>query len=98
MADYECFPLWGQSDDLPINIDPQTLPLTSETVQELLNWADLYDGTLNREDPEESGFRTASEAEEFETKGIQLWQTLSDELGPEYEVSYFSKNDSIKSS
>ena len=37
MADYECFPLWGQSDDLPINIDPQTLPLTSETVQELLN-------------------------------------------------------------
>ena len=93
MADYRCFPLWDQSGDFPPNIDPHMLHLSLRTIEALLEWANRYDATLYPDDPAMSGFRTSSEAQEFENQGLQLWRTLQNELGTDYEVSYFSNQE-----
>lgn len=91
MADYDCSPLWWNDEDKVGNIDPQDLPLKSDTVARLNAWAESYDATLNWDDPAtSSGFETAEAEEAFEREGIFLWQQLQKELAPIYKVSYFS--------
>ncbi|MGK7875873.1 MAG: hypothetical protein AB4426_22015 [Xenococcaceae cyanobacterium] len=90
MADYRCHPLWWEDPDKVGNIDPNTLPLSQETLSRLEKWADAYDATLNWDDPTSSGFSSHEESEAFEQEGINLWRQLRKELAPEYEVFYFS--------
>ncbi|MEM8532126.1 MAG: hypothetical protein AAGF95_14870 [Chloroflexota bacterium] len=89
MPDYASFPLWSISGETG-DIDPEQLPLTKTTQERLLAWADTYAATLNLDDPLASGFASDAEAEAFEHEGIALWHELRNELGPDYEVSYFS--------
>lgn len=50
MADYGAFPLWERSRDrAPGDIDPATLPLTTELRTALLAWAREYDERAPRE-------------------------------------------------
>lgn len=89
MADYASFPLWlvsGETGD----IDPEQLPLTKATQERLLAWADTYGATLNPDDPLASGFASDADTAAFEQEGIALWHELRNELGPDYEVLYFS--------
>lgn len=86
MADYDCWPLWGISK--VGNIDPETLPLSVVTRQALGGWAQDYDGTLNRSDPIQSGFKTPAEALAFNTEGWRLWDCLRREL-MDFKVVYF---------
>ena len=44
MADYECYPLWWVNSDKAGDIDPETLPLSQETITRLEKWADIYEG------------------------------------------------------
>lgn len=47
-------------------------------------WAIEFDGTLNMEDPTQSGFSTDEEQELFRRTGIGLARQLQEELGPNY--------------
>ena len=91
MADYECYPLWWVNSDKAGDIDPETLPLSQETISRLEKWADIYDAKLNWEDPNSSGFPSLEAKAAFEAEGISLWKQLQKELAPNYEVIYFSE-------
>jgi len=89
MAHYECYPLWHMDGEVG-DIDPMTLSLSSETRSDLHAWAAMYDDTLDWDDPAQSGFKFPEDADRFERKGLELWQTLQVELSGEYEVVYQS--------
>ncbi|MBD2666045.1 hypothetical protein B6N60_04989 [Richelia sinica FACHB-800] len=91
MADYGCYPLWWASSDKAGDIDPETMPLSEETISRLAKWADIYDAKLNWEDPSSSSFSTLDAQTAFEKEGISLWKQLQKELAPNYEVVYFSE-------
>ena len=88
LPDYECFALWDV--DGIENIDPAKLPISDQLKSRISNWEDAYDGTLNQDDPTESGFNSQEEEASFEKEGRLIWKALKEELGEEYEVSYFS--------
>ncbi|MGK7929101.1 MAG: hypothetical protein AB4290_28340 [Spirulina sp.] len=90
MPDYFSHPLWGLDRDNIGDIDPKTLPLSPETIQQLQNWQDCYDAILNWDDPASSGFASEKDKIDFERQGIELWQKLRQELAPNYEIQYFS--------
>lgn len=89
MAEYESFPLWRTNSGGPANIDPASLPISDELAQALLDWADSYDRTLDRDDPLSSGFPDAAAENYFYAQGEQLARQLAAELGPNYAVEYF---------
>ncbi|MTJ14578.1 hypothetical protein FJR11_18755 [Anabaena sp. UHCC 0187] len=91
MADYGCYPLWWASSDKVGDIDPETIPLSEETISRLEKWADIYNATLNWQDPGNSPDLSPEEAAAFEQEGISLWKQLQKELAPNYEVIYFSE-------
>lgn len=88
LPDYFSYPLWDVEN--PDNIDPATLPLSEATRARLDAWADAYDSILNQDDPGSSGFATEAAKRAFDEEGARLWHAVSEELGPEYTVSYFS--------
>ena len=99
MADYGCYPLWWVEEEKVGAfaqralgaIAPSELPLSQETIKQLEAWANAYDATLNEDYPPDSGLASEQEAEDFERKGVSLWQQLCQELAPDYEVFYFSE-------
>lgn len=90
MPDYFSHPLWGLDLDNIGDIDPQTLPLSPETIQQLKSWRETYDTILNWDDPASSGFASEQDKINFERQGIELWYKLRQELAPNYEIQYFS--------
>jgi len=90
MVDYQCWPLWWSGDHNPGNIDPATLPLRAETVQQLEAWSAIFDATLNRDDPASSAFPSEAALNNFEQHGLELWKQLRAELEPTYTVAYYS--------
>lgn len=86
MPDYDCWPLWGVSD--VGNIDPHTLPLSPEIIERLIRWADMFDSTLNRDDPASSFWPSEYAYEVFKEEGYQLWLALRQELASIYTVWY----------
>lgn len=89
MTDYNYYPLWDM-DDVG-DIDPTELPLSEATIERLLNWQKIYDGTIDWDDPASAGFASEQEKRVFEREGVNLWQQLQQELGDEYEIVYFSQ-------
>lgn len=90
MADYECYPLWIDSDNEVGNIDPDSLLISDSLKNELNKWSDDYDKTLNSDNPLESGFKTINEEIAFKKKGKCLQEKLQIELGNNYDVIYQS--------
>ncbi|CAN5696563.1 hypothetical protein BH11PSE12_BH11PSE12_34570 [soil metagenome] len=86
MADYQCFPLWDSSPGQVGNIDPKDLPISQALTTQLLTWAQLYDGTLNMDDPTCSGFQSNEDEAEFKRVGNELGARLQAELGVEFNV------------
>ncbi|RUT02545.1 hypothetical protein DSM106972_060230 [Dulcicalothrix desertica PCC 7102] len=90
MTDYGCDPLWWDDDEVG-DIEPESLPLSNNTIERLHKWAKAYDATLNWEDPTDSpGFPSLEAKVAFEKEGISLWKQLQTELAPDYQVVYFS--------
>lgn len=90
MADYFCYPLWELGDpDYTGDVDPGSLPLHKETIQRLDHWAEVYDETLNGDDPMHSGFKTKTEEDAWDQEGVLLWKKLQQELGADYQVDFF---------
>lgn len=92
MPDYQCFPLWKTSGEIG-NVNPDELPLTNDLKVALRAWANAYDNTLNQEYPPDSGFASPLEEEAFEAEGKRLWKELQAQLGPEYQVAYYSSRE-----
>ena len=91
MPDYACYPLWWEGENRVGNIDPETLPLSQETIKRLHGWSEAYDATLNWNDPADSpGFLNHNDQEAFEHEGIELWKQLQKELPSHFKVYYFS--------
>ena len=84
MTDYQCYPLWEASPGQVGNIDPSTLPISSDLIAQLKEWARIYDSTLNLDDPARSGFKNDEEKSEFEKFGIEIAERLKNELGSGY--------------
>lgn len=91
MADYGCYPLWWVSSEKIGDIDPETLPLSQQTINRLEKWAEMYDAKLNEDEPTLSSFSSNEEQASFEEEGINLWKQLKQELESNYEVVYFSE-------
>jgi hypothetical protein len=89
MADYHCSPLW-LTEGRGGNVEIETLPISHQLKAALGAWARSYDRTLNQDYPPDSGFRSAVEAEAFDSEGQRLWRALQQELGAAYKVVYFS--------
>jgi len=89
MPDYGCWPLWWSGKHPSDNIDPRTLPLSSETIERLTAWSQIFDAQLNWDDPG-STIWTAEFLQNFEQEGLHLWDKLSGELGDKFEILYFS--------
>ncbi len=47
MADYQCWPLWEEGE----NLDPATLPLSAGLQARLTAWAEAFDASLDWDDP-----------------------------------------------
>lgn len=86
MADYDCFPLWEQSESGVENVDPASLPISAGLRDMLDDWAQRYDDTLNRDDPARSGFRTPDAEATFKGDGEVLLQRLRTELKQDYVI------------
>ncbi|MEH2000215.1 MAG: hypothetical protein V7L00_15945 [Nostoc sp.] len=91
MADYGCYPLWWVSPEKVGNIDLETLPLIPETIKRLDKWEEIYNATLNWQDPANSPDLSEEAEAAFEEEGISLWKQLQTELAPNYQVVYFSE-------
>jgi hypothetical protein len=89
MADYAAWPLWRPDG----NVDPATLPISTELQGRLDAWAEAFDATLNRDDPRSARFATPDAAREWNEEGLSLWHDLQRELGSDYVVCYFSEAD-----
>lgn len=89
MPDYDCHPLWNL-DGEPGPIDPTSLPISRELCADLARWAGVYDGTLDRASPADSGFRDAGSLARFTQESERLWKALQAELGDETLVVYVS--------
>jgi hypothetical protein len=86
MTDYHCYPLWEASPSRVGNVDPNTLPISKSLCDQLFDWADVYDRTLNMEDPVTSGFSNNEAVDAFKVQGAKLADQLRKELGPEYYI------------
>jgi hypothetical protein len=88
MPDYQCYPLWLSGNEGPANIDPATLPLSSETILRLERWANIFDNWMNLDDPASTPEPPDDEVAAFEDEGKALWKQLQLELGPTYHIFY----------
>lgn len=79
MADYDCPPLWCDGDGVG-PIDPADLEISAKLAEDLWAWGADYDGTLNRDDPVNSGFASTTEEVRFEDTGRALTRRLAREL------------------
>lgn len=86
MPDYQCFPLWNMMPGEYGDFDPRVLPIPKLLQRQIMDWARVYDETLNMEDPVASGFTTVEAKDTFEAEGLRLADRLREELGPEFLV------------
>jgi hypothetical protein len=90
MCDYFAFPLW--TADGGRMLDPSELPLGAATVSALSAWAAEYQSLLTTD----FEWRSPAAEAEFEATGQRLWRRVADELGPDWQVGYFSQSERRK--
>ncbi len=87
MAEYGYHYFWDEYGA----VNQETFPLSPETKQRLLAWAESYHERLNWQDPLATEPWSQQKLRAFEEEGRSLWDQLRHELGDEYEVTYFSE-------
>jgi len=80
MLDYYCWPIWVPEDF--DNIDPRTLPISSQLAKDLSRLARLYDMGLNTEYPQGS-HSVEADRDKISEEGKRLYEQLSRELSSE---------------
>lgn len=90
LADYECYPTWVMQPDGSLeNTSPESLPISRDLADSLMDWADEYDAILNRDDPASSDFATPEDERRFTDRGREMAERLSREIGSSGKVVYF---------
>ena len=84
MADYHCYPLWDMSQDNYGDIDPASLPISTELKEDLIKWSEIYNNTLDLNNPKDAGFKDKENEVNFKLLGMKLAERLKRELGDEY--------------
>lgn len=93
MADYFCWPLWDVGPTGPDNVDPSTLPLTPQLVEDLITWGKRYDAILNQDYPPDSAFASEADERDFVSTGHQLAVRAAEELRGRYAIYYHNDLD-----
>lgn len=88
MADYECSPLWEQTEAGTDKVDIEDLPISQGLRDALDAWTQRYDDTLNRDDPRRSGLPNLEAEAAFNAGGQALLDRLKLELGQEYALTF----------
>jgi hypothetical protein len=88
--DYECYPIWKIGPNYVENLNPEELPITQILKNRLTAWQIKFDQTLDRSDPISSGFKSKLEVNDFDREGHEIWKKLIHEMGPDYQIKYFS--------
>jgi hypothetical protein len=57
----------------------------------LTNWADTYNNIIDWENPNQSGFKSLQEKQDFQYQGVILAKELQQELGISYQVLLFDE-------
>ena len=86
MADYHCYPLWDMSQGNYGDIDPASLPISIKLKEDLIKWSEIYNNTLDLDNPQKAGFKDNEDEEIFKLEGKRLAERLKEELGEEYIV------------
>jgi hypothetical protein len=66
----------------------QKLPLSKKTLQNLQTLTDLHDGALNWDYPPDPSPWSKKQFDSFESKALEILNSLKLELGAEYEIIY----------
>ncbi len=93
MADYSADPIWNDDRDDPecgVMMELDEIPICQATHDRLRRWTDSYESNPTWKSPPNNQW-PAEIALAFEKEGRALWALLREELGPGYEVSYFSE-------
>lgn len=79
--EYGCWPLWD--DATGENIEPTDLPIPPELAQRIGTWDDIFQTTLDRDDPVNSAFPDPSAEAAWRDELDAIFDTLGDVLGAE---------------
>lgn len=85
MPDYNCWCIWDM--DVPKNINPDTLPISSVLKKRLHEWESTFDETLDLGDHTKIGFDSEQEYIDFCNLGWNLLDDLRSEM-PDFEWWY----------
>ena len=87
MCDYLADPLWTAGGGAMLSVD--SFPLSSQTKAALRAWADSYNALMDHD----YAWPSPAYRDAFEKEGRRLWAVVQDELGPDYDVGYFSEGE-----
>lgn len=89
MIDYGCYPLWEYDENRLIgSLNPGSLRISQELVNEINDCGDRFENTLCMDDPRKTVFKTDEESQKFKMLGETIAKKLKEELGEEYQVIY----------
>ncbi|GBR10567.1 hypothetical protein GCM10007207_19190 [Asaia siamensis] len=88
MPEYECWPLWHSGPNNYDNIDPRFLGLSDKLVEEIENWAAVYDATLDQDYPPNSAFKSSRDERLFADDGFSLAEKIYLKLTRRYQVIF----------
>jgi hypothetical protein len=90
VAEYGCWPLWEVPETgISTNVDPGSLPIPTSLAEDLVEWRDAYERTLNDEYPPRSGFADSESAAAWLRFGSELAARLQAALANAgYRVEY----------
>ena len=87
--DYECFPIWLDTESGLDNPDPASIGLSPALSERLVAWSDAFDATLVQDDPVRSGFPTPADEAAFVAAGRALAVEVAREWGERGPVTYY---------
>ena len=91
MPEFCCDPVWYEEpDEFGVTaIDLIDLPISKDLFKAILKWAKRYDAILDQNYPPDSEFKSPAEREAFIEDGSVLAKRLQEELGNDYNVTYY---------
>lgn len=85
MWDYDAFPLW---EDGIGNVEGEDLPISATLAEELQAWSDEMSNARHPPTYEAPG---AEWMEQWDRRGRELLERFRHELGPGFQVGYYSE-------
>lgn len=81
MAEFECWPLWQDTDSGRVNVDPGGFGMPAALVDDLNAWADRFDRTYVPDNLSAPGFPDSRTEDAFYAEGLRLAARVAQALG-----------------